>query len=173
MLMPQPASTPAMWASTPRSSRWCTTTLVRSPVMSTSMPLMRRMTAAPPADGDAPHLQGAPLAALAADVHGVGVRHLGGRVPDDVHLHAGSPSPGRRRRRTRGSSVASPRMPATSALSVPWPDPVAAKEPYRVKTARSGCSPKSFRAMEARAKAPAVCELDGPTMMGPIMSLRP
>ena len=40
-------------------------------------------------DGDAPHLQGAPLAALAADVHGVGVRHLGGRVPDDVHLHAG------------------------------------------------------------------------------------
>lgn len=36
-----------------------------------------------------------------------------------------------------------------------------------------GCSPKSFRAMEARAKAPAVCELDGPTMMGPIMSLRP
>ena len=74
---------------------------------------------------------------------------------------------------TRGSSVASPRMPATSALSAPWPDPVAAKEPYRVKTARSGCSPKSFRAMEARAKAPAVCELDGPTMMGPIMSLRP
>ena len=45
--------------------------------------------------------------------------------------------------------------------------------PIMVKTARSGCSPKSFRAMEARAKAPAVCELDGPTMMGPIMSLRP
>ena len=39
---------------------------------------------------------------------------------------------------------------------------MAAKEPYRVKTARSGCSPKSFRAMEARAEAPAVCELDGP-----------
>ena len=41
------------------------------------------------ADGDAPHFQGAPLAALAADVHGVGVGHLGGRVPDDFHLHAG------------------------------------------------------------------------------------
>ena len=38
----------AMWASTPRSSRWLTTTLVRLPEMSTSTPSMRRMAAAPP-----------------------------------------------------------------------------------------------------------------------------
>ena len=172
MLMPQSASTPALWASTPRSSRWCTTTLVRSPVMSTSMPLMRRMTAAPP-PMETPRISRVRPSRLSQRMSTV----LGCATSVVVSQTMSTCTPAAFARAkasaTRGSSVASSRMPATSALSVPWPDPVAAKEPYRVKTARSGCSPKSFRAMEARAKAPAVCELDGPTMMGPIMSLRP
>ena len=85
MFTPQPARQRRRCGrARPRSSRWRTTTLVRSPgdvhVDAVDTPNDRR--AAP--DGDAPHLQGAPLAALAADVHGVGVRHLGGRVPDYV-----------------------------------------------------------------------------------------
>ena len=59
----------------PRTSRWRTTTLVCSPVMSTSMPSMRRMTAAPP-PMHTPRTServAAFVQALAADVHGVGV----------------------------------------------------------------------------------------------------
>ena len=48
MFTPRSLMQAAMWASTPASSRCRTTTLVLSPVMRTSMPSMRRMTAAPP-----------------------------------------------------------------------------------------------------------------------------
>ena len=75
---------------------------------------------------------------------------------------------------TRGSSVASPRMPATSALSVPWPDPVAAKEPLQGANGAFGLLAGELPRHGGEAKAPAVCSGRGvPTMMGPIMSLRP
>ncbi len=70
------------------------------------------------------------------------------------------------------SHASKPSMPATSALSVPCPEPVCANDPYNVKVTRGGCAHR-FRAIFAMASAPAVCELEGPTMTGPMMSRRP
>jgi len=70
----------------------------------------------------------------------------------------------------RRSSGFMPRIPATRARSVPWPGPVSAKEPCRPISAFTGRLPKSVRAMAPMRAAPAVWELEGPTMMGPRMS---
>src|SRR5512133_882247 len=56
------------------------------------------------------------------------------------------------------------------ALSVPWPSPVRAKEPCSSMRARSGVPPTRLRASSPSRHAPAVCEDDGPTMTGPMMS---
>ena len=61
-------------------------------------------------------------------------------------------------------------MPATRALSVPWPRWVREKELNRVKSTRASGRGASRRATRAMRSAPAVCELDGPTMMGPSTS---
>lgn len=61
-------------------------------------------------------------------------------------------------------------MPATSALSVPWPRYVSEKEPYNIKSTFTTGSFKIWLAMSAMQKAPAVLELDGPVMIGPIKS---
>ena len=56
------------------------------------------------------------------------------------------------------------------ALLVPWPTPVSAKEPWRCTAAFTGSSPSRVRAMRPMRTAPAVWELEGPTMMGPMIS---
>ena len=63
-----------------------------------------------------------------------------------------------------------PRSPATSAFLVPCPFPVARNEPYKRISAFAIGSPMSFPAIYPIRTAPAVCELDGPTITGPIMS---
>ena len=144
----------------------------RSPDRRISTPSMpfdhAECTAAPPPDGHAPSSPGG--VARSRLVAAPPPRCWGGAPALRSPKSAGRmSSPARPAAFAQGEGVGharvlgrrSPSTPATSALSVPWPDPVAAKEPYRVKTARSGCSPKSSRAMEARARAPAVCELDG------------
>ncbi len=62
------------------------------------------------------------------------------------------------------------RSPATSARSVPWPRPVSAKEPYNPMSAFTGGSPKRVRAIRPMRTAPAVWELEGPTIIGPRIS---
>lgn len=62
-----------MWASTPRSSCWRTTTLVCSPVMSTSMPSMRRDDGCAPADAHAPHVERVAAFFQDFNVNGVGM----------------------------------------------------------------------------------------------------
>ena len=68
------------------------------------------------------------------------------------------------------SSGFMPSRPATSARSVPWPVPVAANEPESVIFAVAGCPPSSRRAISPIRTAPAVWELEGPTMTGPRIS---
>ena len=63
-----------------------------------------------------------------------------------------------------------PSRPPTSARSVPWPEPVSAKEPYRWMAAFTGGAPSSVRAMAPIRAAPAVWELEGPIITGPSMS---
>ena len=70
----------------------------------------------------------------------------------------------------RRSSGFMPSSPATRARSVPWPGPVSAKEPCRWILASTGSSPSSVRAMLPMRTAPAVWELDGPTITGPRIS---
>ena len=68
------------------------------------------------------------------------------------------------------SSTAMPIRPAISARSVPCPRYVRANDPESVMTAfaiSSSISPRAARPMRA---APAVCELEGPIITGPIMS---
>ncbi len=72
--------------------------------------------------------------------------------------------------RRRRSSGGRPIRPPTMARWVPWPSPVAANEPCRRISARSGVPPAMARAICPRRQAPAVCELLGPTMVGPRMS---
>ena len=48
-----------------------------------------------------------------------------------------------------------------------------ANEPYSVNSARAGAAASRLRAMRAMRSAPAVWELEGPTMMGPTMSANP
>ena len=69
-----------------------------------------------------------------------------------------------------GSSGAIPKSPAVNALSVPWPRPVAAKEPWSRISALAGVLPSSRRAMRPSRAAPAVWEEEGPIIMGPIIS---
>ena len=63
-----------------------------------------------------------------------------------------------------------PKMPATMAVSVPWPRPVSAKEPYSVT--RAALTRPFTRRLATRPMrtAPAVWELEGPIMRGPMMS---
>ena len=68
------------------------------------------------------------------------------------------------------SSGSKPKSPATIALSVPCPLPVAANEPESIISALIGFSPKSFAVIRPILQAPAVCELDGPTIIGPSIS---
>src|SRR5699024_8327406 len=68
------------------------------------------------------------------------------------------------------SSGLMPSRPATRAISVPWPRPVSAKEPKRPMCALSGMPPSRVRPMRPMRTAPAVCELDGPTITGPRIS---
>ena len=72
--------------------------------------------------------------------------------------------------RMRSSSVASPRMPATSARSVPCPRYVCAKLLCSTKRTRATGASMSEAATCARRSAPAVCDDDGPTMIGPKIS---
>ena len=68
------------------------------------------------------------------------------------------------------SSGRIPSRPATSARSVPWPVPVAAKEPWSSSSARRGVLPSSLRVRNPILAAPAVWDDDGPTIMGPMIS---
>ena len=61
-------------------------------------------------------------------------------------------------------------MPATIAVSVPWPRPVCAKEPYRVTEAAFTLPPARRLATCPMRTAPAVWELEGPIIRGPIIS---
>ena len=63
-----------------------------------------------------------------------------------------------------------PSNPATSAFLVPCPFPVARNDPYKSISAFAIGSPISLPAIYPIRTAPAVCELDGPTITGPIMS---
>src|SRR6476661_4593214 len=72
--------------------------------------------------------------------------------------------------RKRSSSGRKPRSPPASALSVPCPSPVRAKDPWSSIRARSGVPPTSPRTSRPMRHAPAVCDDDGPTMTGPMMS---
>lgn len=78
-----------------------------------------------------------------------------------------------RESRMRRSSVWSPSIPAASARSVPWPRYVRANDPYSVNRTSAGGASKSSLTICAMRSAPAVCDDDGPTMMGPRTSLRP
>ena len=69
-----------------------------------------------------------------------------------------------------GSSGAISSRPATMARSVPWPAPVDAKDPWSKISAWAGWLPSRCRATRPIRAAPAVWELDGPTITGPIMS---
>ena len=73
---------------------------------------------------------------------------------------------------TRPSAGERPSSPATRAWWVPWPSPVEAKEPWSSSWARTGSCPSRARAMRPMRTAPAVWELEGPTMTGPRMSNR-
>ena len=55
-------------------------------------------------------------------------------------------------------------------MSVPCPLYVSLNEPYNVILTFSGCSPKIYLVNRPIRTAPAVCELDGPTITGPIIS---
>ena len=68
------------------------------------------------------------------------------------------------------SSGSKPKRPATNALSVPCPLPVAANEPDNIISAFTGFSPSSLAVISPILQAPAVCELDGPTIIGPSIS---
>ena len=70
----------------------------------------------------------------------------------------------------RTSSVCMPKSPATIAKCVPCPFPVARNEPYRFIFALTIGCPISFLATYPIFTAPAVWELDGPTITGPIIS---
>ena len=70
----------------------------------------------------------------------------------------------------RASSGCIPSNPATSAFRVPCPFPVVRKLPYNKIRAETGCSPNSFRLIYPILTAPAVWELDGPTITGPTTS---
>ena len=72
----------------------------------------------------------------------------------------------------RGSSGFMPSSPATMARSVPWPRPVVAKLPYSPMSARTGASPRSWRAVRPMRAAPAVWLEEGPIMTGPRTSNR-
>src|SRR5665213_971372 len=58
------------------------------------------------------------------------------------------------------------------ARSVPWPVPVRANDPCSSIFAVSGVPPISARAISPSRHAPAVCDDDGPTMTGPMISRR-
>ena len=73
-------------------------------------------------------------------------------------------------RGSRASSGRIPSRPATSARSVPWPVPVAAKEPWSSSSARRGVLPSSLRVRNPILAAPAVWDDDGPTIIGPMIS---
>src|SRR3954469_19851007 len=72
--------------------------------------------------------------------------------------------------RSCSSSGRKPIRPPAIALSVPCPSPVRANEPCSSMRARSGVPPISPRARSPSRHAPAVCDDDGPTMTGPMMS---
>src|SRR5690348_4086120 len=72
--------------------------------------------------------------------------------------------------RRRSSSGRMPNRPPAIALSVPWPSPVRAKEPCSSMRARSGVPPTIMRVSNPIRQAPAVCDDEGPTMIGPMMS---
>ena len=172
-----------MWASTPRSSCWRTTTLVCSPVMSTSMPSMRRMTAAPPpmltprTSSVSPPSSRISMSTVLGCSTSSAPFARPPTPPSSVARTNRTPRPASCARsnesRMPRSSAESPSMPATRALSVPCPVPVCANEPCSVNVTCLGRVPHSRRAMRAMASAPAVCELEGPTMIGPMMSRSP
>jgi hypothetical protein len=60
--------------------------------------------------------------------------------------------------------------PAHAMFLVPCPFPVVRKLPYNKIRAETGCSPSSFRLIYPIFTAPAVWELDGPTITGPTTS---
>ena len=172
MFTAQSEKQPAMCASTPVSSRWRTTTLVCSPVTFTSMPSMRVTTAAPPPTLT-PRTSSAPPSAStmrASTVLGCSTAASRSQQNEKASPAACARS---NESRTPRSSGSRPKRPAMSALSVPWPDCVCANEPYSVNSARTGAAASRLRAMRAMRSAPAVWELEGPTMMGPTMSANP
>ena len=70
----------------------------------------------------------------------------------------------------RISSGFIPRSPAISARSVPCPPPVAANDPLKLIMAFTGSSPSIVLVTYPILTAPAVWELDGPTITGPRIS---
>ena len=166
-----------MWASTPRSSRWLTTTLVRLPEMSTSTPSMRRIAAAPPPTLTPRTSIRSPPASTMRMSTVLGCSTPAASACASVaRVNANSsPAPFAKKNesRMRRSSASSPSKPATRALSVPCPVPVWANEPYSVMSACAGAAESRRRAIRAMRSAPAVCELEGPTMMGPMISRSP
>jgi hypothetical protein len=120
-----------------------------------------------------------PSASLQREAHAV--RVLGqarGLVPDQAGARAERHflrAQQRARRRVRFGQLVvdlsgsiscgvSPIRPRITALSVAWPTPVSASEPYRCASTPTAASsgPHSSRKRRAATIGPTVCELDGP-----------
>src|SRR5699024_1818201 len=70
----------------------------------------------------------------------------------------------------RGSSVLKPNKPPTKAKSVPCPLYVLANDSYKLIFIHSGSIPNNVLAASPIRAAPAVCELEGPIITGPMIS---
>ena len=120
--------------------------LALSPVMRTSMSSILRMTAAPP-----PMLSPRTSIALPAASTMRTSMVLGWSYSASGSVTNENASPASRARskesRMRRSSVASPSMPATRALSVPWPVSVCANDPSSLNSTVFGSARHSRRAM--------------------------
>ena len=125
---------------------------------------------APAPRGGGPHLQLSAPGILKTDEGAVGV---------DVPQDAGAEGEGQPPLPGQTEAVWDPavgrgeaQQPGHQGLVVPWPSPVEAKEPWSSSWARTGSCPSRARAMRPMRTAPAVWELEGPTMTGPRMSNR-
>ena len=140
--------------SSPATSWWRTTRVLKMPVKLTSTPSSWSTRMRPPPVEAAWRTSFLPSALSTASTAVLGWasrrwmvwKRNSSPCPTAISKLSGMPR----------SSGFIPRSPATRARSVPWPCPVSAKEPWRPISARTGAAPSSVLAMRPIRTAPAV-----------------
>ena len=161
-------STPVTSATMPGRSWLRMMRVGSSPVNRASSPSMAHTCTRPPPREEAVTSRCLPAASSTFKSTVLGWAPRSTVLPSFSSIPAASASS--KERGSRASSGRMPSRPAARARSVPWPAPVAAKEPWSSSSARLGWLPSSFRVRYPMRAAPAVWDDDGPTIMGPIIS---